>query len=172
MPGIKNQVIHEILEVLLEGTDLLLEWMENPHAQRRRINGILTHEEWEKLFGHQKRKSALRRLKKKKWIEDRQLGNGVVFELSCEAVVEYLKASIKREPTRPGNRETLVVFDIPEAARNARKSWRRLLKKLGFKKVQLSVWSSMKDISDQILGLVKALGIDKWVKVYSGTELS
>jgi len=172
MPGKKNAVVQEILDMLLEGTELLFEWMENPHAQRRRVRGILTNEEWERIFGDQNRKAALRRLKKKKWIEDRQLGNDVVFELSNKAIIEYLKGLIKQEPTRPGTRETLVVFDIPEAARNARKSWRRLLKTLGFHKQQLSVWSSMKDIGDQVLALVKALGIEKWVKVYSGTELS
>ncbi len=172
MKPLRNNVAREILDMLLEGTDLLLEWAENPHAQRRRLRGTLTHEEWEKIFGDQKRKAALRRLKKKKWIQDRRHGNEVVFELNDKAIVEYLKASIKREPSRPGTRETLVVFDIPEAARNARKSWRRLLKAVGFQRLQLSVWSSMKDIGDQILALVKALGIEKWVKVYSGTKLS
>ena len=122
MPGKKNAVVQEILDMLLEGTELLFEWMENPHAQRRRVRGILTHEEWERIFGDQKRKAALRRLKKKKWIEDRQLGNDVVFELSNEVIIEYLKGLIKQEPLRLGTRETLVVFDIPEAARNARKS--------------------------------------------------
>ncbi|MBI4435755.1 hypothetical protein HY630_03725 [Candidatus Uhrbacteria bacterium] len=172
MAGKKNAIVQEILDMLLEGTELLFEWMENPHAQRRRVRGILTHEEWEKIFGDQKRNAALRRLKKKKWINDRQLGNDVVFELSNKAIIEYLKGLIKQEPPRPGTRETLVVFDIPEAARSARTNWRRLLKALGFHKQQLSVWSSMKNIGDQVLALVKALGIEKWVKVYSGTELN
>ncbi|MBI4592192.1 hypothetical protein HY733_01975 [Candidatus Uhrbacteria bacterium] len=168
----RNAPTEEILNTLLEGTELLLEWMENPHAQRRRIRGILTHEEWEKIFGDQKKKAALRRMKKKKWIMDRELGDTVAFELSNQAIIEYLKASIKREPSRPGTRETLVVFDFPEAAQSGRKGWRRLLKTLGFKRLQLSVWSTMRDIGDQILALVKALKIEKWVRVYSGTQLS
>jgi DNA-binding transcriptional regulator PaaX len=172
MPGKKNAVIQEILDMLLEGTRLLLEWMENPHAQRRRIYGILTHEEWEKLFGDQRMKAALCRLKKRKWIEDRHLGNNIEFELSNEAIVEYVKWHVRSKPSHQDDEETLVVFDFPEAARKARQKWRRLLKGIGFTRLQLSVWSSLRDVGKEVQSLIATLGIQKWVRVYKAKVIS
>ena len=163
--------MQEILSMLIEGTDLLLEWMENPHAQRRRIYGILTHEEWERLFHDQRRKAALKRMREKKWLEDKQTGNVVTFELSKDAIVEHLKVAIQNKKPLPTYQMTLVSFDFPEVTRKARLTWRRLLKKLGFNRIQLSVWSHTKDIAQEIRYLTSALNIDKWVMIFRAESI-
>lgn len=168
----RNEVFQEILDVITEGGGLLMEWMENPHALRRRIRGTIPSEEWNRLFADKRKKRALRGLRKKKWIENKQKGNEIVFDLSNDAVIEYLKLSISQVNLNTHHNETLVIFDIPEVARNARQRFRRLLKKLGFRQAQLSVWSSLKDISPQMHSLITVLGIQKWVNVYRAILLN
>jgi DNA-binding transcriptional regulator PaaX len=172
MPGKRNVVIREILDLLLEGTELLFEWMENPHAQRRRLRGVLTQQEWEQVFGDQRKKKALRRLRKKQWVEDRQQGNIVTFTLSDEALIEHLKQKVLENRSLPKHQKTIVAFDFPEVARKARLMWRRLLKKLGFTKEQQSVWVSKFDVGEHIQSLAVVLKITAWVKVYRAETLS
>ncbi|NQV90456.1 CRISPR-associated endonuclease Cas2 [Candidatus Uhrbacteria bacterium] len=162
----RNQILHEILDVLSEGGRLISEWMENPHALRRRIRGTIPSAEWDKIFEDQRKNRTLQQIRKKEWIQDQRKGNEVVFILSNEAIVAYLTNSAISESQNNHTFETLVVFDIPEVARKARQHFRRLLKKFGFSQIQRSVWSSMNNMGQQMQTLVKILGIEKWVNVY------
>lgn len=171
MKKTKGELIRTVVDRLVDGTNEAIDWFNDPHKYNQRLRGYLPQEEWDRLFGDTKRKTILRRLKKKKWIEDRRLGNGVTYSLSQNVLVEYLRNSIKQTTSIVHAGELLVAFDFPEAAGRARREWRRLLKSVGFKQIQLSVWSTVKSVEEQITQLVKLLGLQKWVKIYRGYEL-
>lgn len=166
-PKRRNEVTQEILDMLFEAGDLLLEWMENPYKQSRRIRGIMEPEEWNRLFQERKKKRALREMKRKTWLTHRQEGNRIIYEIQEDAIVHYLKESIRSETSLlPAPMTVLVTFDFPEAARKARNSFRHLLKQMGFKQKQLSVWFSNKSVVNEIRALIQALKLEKWINVY------
>lgn len=167
----KGELIRVVADGLVDGLNEAIDWFNDPHKYSQRLRGYLPQEEWNRLFGDTKRKTILRRLRKKKWIEDRRLGNGVTYSLSQDVLAEHLKNSIKQTTAKVHAGELLVAFDFPEAAGLARRDWRRLLKSVGFKQVQLSVWSTVKSVEEQMTQLVSLLGLQKWVKVYRGYEL-
>jgi len=171
MKKTKGELIQVIVDGLIDGVNEAIDWFNDPYKYNQRLRGYLPQEEWDRLFADNKRRTTLRRLKKKKWIEDRRLGNGVTYSLSQDVLAEYLRNSIKKTTAKIQTGEILVAFDFPEAASRARRDWRRLLKSVGFKQVQLSVWSTVKSVEEQITQLVGVLGIQKWVKVYRGYEI-
>ena len=64
----------------------------------------------------------------------------------------------------------LVIFDFPEAAKESRQAFRRLLRRIGFEFIQFSVWSSKKNIIFEIREVVDILKLGRWVKIYRGYE--
>lgn len=171
MKKTKDELIQTVVNGLVDGTNEAIDWFNDPHAYGQRLRGYLPQEEWDRLFGDVKRRRIHRKLKKRKWIEDRMTGNGVTYSLSQDILVEYLKNSMRETPSKIHTGEILVAFDFPEAAGRARRDWRRLLKSVGFKQVQLSVWSTLKSVEEQITQLVRLLGLQKWVKIYRGYEI-
>jgi hypothetical protein len=171
MKKTKGELTRIVVDGLMDGMNEAVDWFNDPHKYNQRLRGYLPQEEWDRLFGDVKKKATLRRLRKKKWVEDRRLGNGVTYSLSRDVLVEYLKNSMRHTSHEVHAGELLLAFDFPEAACRARRDWRRLLKSVGFKQVQLSVWSTIKSVEDQILQLVRLLGVHKWVRVYRGYEL-
>lgn len=167
----KGELIRAVVDGLVDGVNEAVDWFNDPHAYQQRLRGYLPQEEWDRLFGDEKKKTVLRRLKKKKWVDDQKMGNGVTYILSHDILAEYLKDSIKNTTSKIHAGEVVVAFDFPEAASRARRDWRRLLKSVGFKQVQLSVWSTVKAVEEQIAQLVKLLGIERWVKIYRGYEI-
>ncbi|KKW32739.1 MAG: hypothetical protein UY76_C0018G0002 [Candidatus Uhrbacteria bacterium GW2011_GWA2_52_8d] len=167
----RNNVTQEILDMLFEAGDLLLEWMENPQKQSRRIRGIMEQDEWNRLFGDQKKKRALRRLKKQAWLSHRREGNRMAYEIHESAVAQFLNNTIRSSTSLlPTPMIVLVTFDFPETARKARNSFRHYLKQVGFSQKQLSVWASKKSVMKEICLLIRTLKIEKWVNVYLAQE--
>ncbi|KKW33464.1 MAG: hypothetical protein UY76_C0002G0018 [Candidatus Uhrbacteria bacterium GW2011_GWA2_52_8d] len=171
MKKAKGELINEIIDTLMHGVNEAVDWFNDPQAYDRKLRGYLSQDEWNRLFGDQKKKLILRRLKKKKWVEARQVGNTVTYLLSHDILAEHLKQSMRTTASKIHSGELLIAFDFPEAAGRARRDWRRLLKGVGFKQVQLSVWSTVKAVEEQVLQLVRLLRIQKWVKVYRCYEL-
>jgi len=124
-------------------------------------------EEWNRIFREKKKRRALKELKRKKWLTERQEGDKVVYELTESAVIQHLKSTIRSTTdVLPEPSIVLVTFDFPEAARRARNSFRYFLKSAGFAQKQLSVWFSTKSILGEMQALIRVLKIEKWVAVY------
>lgn len=66
----------------------------------------------------------------------------------------------------------LVIFDIPETQAYKRNEFRRLLQRLGFSQVQLSVWMSEYDHRQVVLEAIEELGLDAYVKFFEAAQLS
>lgn len=163
----RQKITKEILDMLIEASDLTLGWMNNPYKQYREIRGIMEPEEWNRLFREKKRRRALKELKRKKWLTARQEGNRIIYELEESVVIHHLKTTIRSTTTAlPELSIILVTFDFPEAARKARDSFRYFLKSVGFTQNQLSFWFSNKSILVEMQTLIQMLKLKKWVNVY------
>ncbi len=111
-------------------------------------------------------------LKRQKYLEIKNKGDEVVFELTHKGVVEALKQKIlSTEEKLPNNEFCLVSFDIPENTKKTRRVFRDFLKRAGFHQEHLSVWRNDTDVIRPLVELVKILKIEKWVKIYQARVL-
>jgi len=133
----------------------------------REARAILAKNEYYRK--EREKKKMIWRLKKNKWIKERKEGERVEYELTNNGRIAVLEIIIGRTDSfLPDGEWCLVIFDFPEAARRSRQIFRRLLKRLGFTGIQLSVWRAKKDVVREIRELVTLLKIDRWVQVYRG----
>ena len=60
----------------------------------------------------------------------------------------------------------IISFDIPENIRNKRNSFRRIIKRIGFKQIQKSLWICPYNKADQIEFVVDELKINQYVAYF------
>ena len=110
---------------------------------------------------------AFNRLKKKGWIESKEIGRLVVETLTESGEIAAIETMLGyRSPLLPAGEYCMVIFDIPEAAHAARDQFRNMLKRIGFVYHQRSVWCIQKEVSAGIRRIVDILKIEKWVRIY------
>jgi len=115
------------------------------------------------------KRQAVRRLKQMKFLKERKEGNRIEYELSVNGRLAALETIMRcTRSFLPDGEYCLVVFDFPEAARRSRQSFRRLLRRAGFERLQLSVWQTKKDVLREAREMVVLLKVGKWVSVYRG----
>ncbi len=171
----KGSIQGSVLDDFLDDLNFITELLTLPAyaGPRHNFEAHIAMKEWEQMYGaERKKRRALNELRKKKWITDRRQGQEIVVRIHADAVVAAIKERIGRiEKKLPGGEMCLVSFDFPNGASKARDRWRFMIKQFGFKGVQLSLYSTERLISEEVLALVKALGAEKWVKVYLAREL-
>jgi len=119
--------------------------------------------EWEAAL----KRREMRRLKERKFITLREKGDEAVAALTADGKIAALKTIILNiDKLLPEGQRCLVSFDIPEASRKLRSSWRRLLKKFEFRFLQGSVWVTDRDLVGEITELVFLAKMEKYVKVF------
>jgi|GEM_PF-3265267 len=114
----------------------------------------------------------INRLKKNGWIEAQQKGDKIIVKLTQSGRIAALQlkiANIKKR-IRAGS-EILVAFDVPESATNARKVFRESLKRMGFRRMQLSIWGTNKDVAKELKQYIQLLEINKWVTLYNASKI-
>lgn len=67
--------------------------------------------------------------------------------------------------------QLLVIFDIPVIRGSTRRDFRQLLKNLGFKQVQQSVWVTSYDRRDSIIEAIAEYQLDGYVEFYEAARL-
>jgi len=123
-------------------------------------------EEYHRTYRH-----AFNKLKKKGWIESKEVGRLVVETLTDSGEIAAIAAVLKnRSPLLGAGEYCMVVFDIPEAAHAARDQFRNMLKRIGFVYHQRSVWCIQKEVSAGMKRIVAILKIEKWVRIYKSYE--
>lgn len=170
----RNPVQSRVLGDLLDGIDIIGELMSLPPyaGPRHHFEYRMARKEWDRMYEKEiKEQRAFKKLKKKKWIEDRRKGSEVVVKIYSNAVVASLKDEIikKKEPFTNGF-ITLLSFDFPNTATKARNQWRGFIRRLGLKKEQLSVYSTTSKVADELCALIKILGAEKWIRVFIAHE--
>jgi hypothetical protein len=117
------------------------------------------------------KKKALWRLKENKWIKQKNESDRVEYEITNDGRIAALEAVMcSSDSLLPEGEWCLVVFDFPEPARRSRGIFRRLLKRVGFECIQLSVWQTKKNIYFEINEIIKLLKINHWVRVYQAID--
>jgi len=82
-----------------------------------------------------------------------------------------IKLKLKKKKQRTDGRCRIVIFDVSEKERLKREFFRSLLKSLGFKQLQKSVWFSLYDVFDELAALVKICGLENNVKFILATKI-
>ena len=67
--------------------------------------------------------------------------------------------------------ELFVMFDIPEKMKARRQYLRLLLKELGFRQIQKSVWASAYDHREYLLSEIRQQGLQKYALVYEARRI-
>ncbi|KKW33074.1 MAG: hypothetical protein UY77_C0006G0011 [Candidatus Uhrbacteria bacterium GW2011_GWA2_53_10] len=96
----------------------------------------------------------------------------MIILLSKDALVVQMKRHIRETKIKllSGDR-CLVIFDFPVGTNQARQSLRVFLISSGFRREQLSVWVSDKDVMLSMRALIRLLGIEPWVKICRAVEV-
>ena len=137
-----------------------------PNQQFRIVKGIA--KEWDRINREQLQKS-IRKLYESKLVgvKDRADGTQIMIlsEKGKERVLKYkLDELIIQTPERWDKKFRLVCFDIPESMRNARDALRETLQRLGFYKIQKSVFVYPHECKNEIDFVVELFGIRRYVR--------
>ncbi len=128
----------------------------------------ISDEDKERIYQYRR----LQYLKRKKWIKIKKTEEGLLCSLTQVGKKELQRREIiKKKEKLPAGQKCLVMFDIPEDARSGRHALRQFLKNADFKRIQLSVWESDRDIGEEVKKFIKRAGVSKWVIVFVGKKL-
>ena len=165
-------VLSAATSILIE----LMEWQKDHEYMRTHCYAVIGKdvrtERYEserigRLHELKMRRQAINRLRQQKLIRLRQEGERVVYELTTNGRIKALKKLVQSsDDIFFDDRLCLVSFDIPEASRIARQEFRRFLKSAGFSFLHKSVWTIKKDVRREVLELITALKITRWVSVF------
>ncbi len=128
-------------------------------------------EELERLKDKRKLYFKIRQLKSSKYVEINRRGSKLMLKITEKGRRAILIDALRRAD-KCVNGYTFVVFDIPESKRRIRQQFRLLLKQGGFVKLQQSVWFNQKDVYKLLVGFIKEVEIESWVRVFYGNKLS
>lgn len=128
------------------------------HRRRTRVKGMPW--EW---------RQVLERLKKRKLVEEQKRGDLLIVRLTERGRFHQEMKSIKKKPDHyPVGQGCVVVFDIPESQRAARRTFRHFLKECGFRQLQQSVWVCRKDVAEFVTDFVRRNNLTPWIQVIEG----
>lgn len=176
-PDKKNRTTIQggILEDVLDNLNYISGLLSLPPyaGPRHNFEVRMAQKEWEKMYGGEiKKRRALRDLRKKNWLDAKILGNEVIVSISSSAVVTALKNRILSINRKVGDgMKCLLSYDFPLGSDKARKVWLKLIKNLGLKQEQQSLYSTEFDVGEELMALAKATGVERWTRVYTATEL-
>lgn len=126
-----------------------------------------------KRFTEKEVKKAIYRLKGSGYIlPTRQQSGKTIIKLTPKAI-NYAK---ERFRIKTGKRNwdgwwRLVIFDVPEKARDLRDHLRYALQQLGFKQLQQSVWIHPYDIFDELEKLIPDIKKHQWIKLLEARQI-
>jgi hypothetical protein len=109
----------------------------------------------------------VRSLAKNKLIAIKQQGDKIFVKLTTGGKIAALQIKIAKQRNKLADKnELMLIFDIPEAAKNIRKTFRSSLKRMGFYRIQYSVWGTKYDVVDDLKKYLSSLKISNWVSLY------
>ena len=127
-----------------------------PHRQTVRVE----RPQWER---------TVKRLEARGVLERRKIGGRLMVRLTEAGLRQLWRTRIKLVQSRcPNNEWCIVVFDIPEEQRLARRTFRYFLKECGFVQLQRSVWACDRMVTPELLTFVQSLHLEPWVHVITG----
>ncbi len=113
---------------------------------------------------------VLDRLHQARYLKAHEIGNRLIVTLTKKGLAAALAVQLHQAPRRADKLCTVVIFDIPETERGARRQFRLLLRQGGFTKLQQSVWVSRGDTHELVTKFVKQAALEAWVNVFLATS--
>jgi len=135
----------EILKEIAKTPGELLEGTTTSDIMKKVHGTYWVEKEWEAI-------RALRRLESSGHIKRKK---DKKIYLTKKGYLEILKYQTQENHPKWDSKWRVVIFDIPEEKRNYRDFLRNLLRWLGFKELQKSVWAFPYDARDKIKELLK-----------------
>jgi DNA-binding transcriptional regulator PaaX len=122
--------------------------------------------ELKKLKNEKGVRLAYESLRRSKYITARKIGKKLIISLTAKGVAKTLSEQLLSTKPNAQNFYTVVIFDIPETERLARRQFRLFLRQSGFKKLQQSVWVSNNDVLQSLAKFIKQIKLQCWVNVF------
>lgn len=111
----------------------------------------------------------IRWLKKKNYIKIEQLKGKEAVMITKKGIDKAIKARFKVEEKnfkkRKDGKWIMIFFDIPQKYNKSRNLLRSILKNLGYKLFQQSVWVTPYDVSDKTEELLQFYDLDEFVRI-------
>ena len=112
----------------------------------------------------------IRWLKKKNYIKIENLKGKEAVILTKNGIDKAIKARFKVEEKnfqkRKDGKWIMIIFDIPQKYDKSRNLLRSVLKNLGYKIFQQSVWVTPYDVSDKTEELLQFYDLDEFVRIF------
>lgn len=151
-----NTFVSELLGILKDLGDMVPLPFETPYAWVRRASGTSRKSYYNTIRALEKRGAVkVSRKAGKRFIRLTQKG---------ELEVLLAKSILKKIPAWDG-KWRIVMFDIPEQAREHRDRFRWLLKKNHYVKIQQSVFISPWPLNIEAVKYLKASGLNKYIRI-------
>lgn len=117
----------------------------------------------------------LYKLKKGNYITVKTLHNKYVLSLTKEGIDRAVKAKFKNEknmhPKRKDGKWIMVIFDVPQKRESKRFLLRNVLKNLGYKVFQKSVWVTPYDVSEKTEEQFKFYNLTHYTRMFLIEEI-
>lgn len=173
---ITDQFLLDILSSLLNATDDVVDFLlSNKYKQMNILMG--DQNPIFRKYRHDQNIRGLEQiiyyLKKNNYIKVKNLENKKAIIVTKKGLSKALKASFKiqKMEKRKDGKWIMIIFDIPQNHRKARDLLRSVLKNLGYKMFQQSVWVTPYDVSEKTEKLLQIYSLDKYVKIFLIEEL-
>lgn len=137
------------------------------------MNDDLTYVRYYKKLYPQKFSRLISILKKHNLIRVENLKNKKAIILTKEGISKALKAEFKSGNGKKRNdgKWIMIAFDIPQRHQKSRNLLRSVLKNLGYKMFQQSIWVTPYDVSEKTEAALRHYSLDQYVKIFLIEEL-
>lgn len=172
---ITDQFLWDLINALDKGEDMVRFLLHPP----RNFSEIAfsadspTYRKYRKILHTKKFAWLIYYLKKNNYIKAKQLEGKKTIMLTKKAIDKVLLASFKTESKakRKDGKWIMIAFDIPQKHPKARLLMRSVLKNLGYKMFQQSVWVTPYDVFDKTEQLLQYHSLDTYVRIFLIEEL-
>lgn len=112
-------------------------------------------------------------LKRKGYIKVKNLEGKTAMILTKNGIEKAVRASFKlgEARKRKDGKWVMIIFDLPQNYKKGRELLRSILRNLGYKLFQQSVWITPYDVSEKTENLLQTHSLDKYVKIFLIEEL-
>jgi hypothetical protein len=155
---------------LLEKTGDVANFLSYPSSMKDKLFGL--ENSIFKKYRHEKNKRKFSNfiyyLKRKGYIRVKNLEGKDAIILTKNGIEKAISASFKlgEAKKRKDGKWIMLIFDMPANNRKRRDLLRSILRNLGYKLFQQSVWITPYDVSEKTEKLLQTHSLDKYVKIF------
>jgi CRISPR-associated endonuclease Cas2 len=165
----KGSITSRLLEEMVDDLDLVLTFGYRPlKVLKYGMEGV---RRMRNADARRQRRRAMQRLKERKLIQMREEAGQYYVALTSSGLCQFIQLKIADASVLPVGDLCIVVFDIPEVYRALRKRTRDFLRRLGFVRLQRSVWASPLDVAEPLSLIFRTQKkVGKWVRIFTANE--